>query len=389
MPHYYPAITYGGPVFCVHYLCEALAKKRVSIQVSTTNANGNSKLDVPTAEPVYFAPHYCVRYYSGINPRRFSWEFIRNVWRDIRGSDVIHIHGIFSTSSAASLFFAWAFTKPVLLSPEGTLCKWGLTEIRPRLKKVWLSLFVRTFVRDAHRVAWHATAIAEKDEIIALFPNANVEIIPNGMDLLTFDRTTTPSRHDYLSRFFPECAIPAERVRILVGLGRLHAKKAFDVAIKAFHCVAQSHPETILLIAGGDDGKRAALETMVRDLGLMNRIALVGELRGENKIAFLKGADIFLFPSHSENFGMVCLEGLAAGIPVVASRNTPWAELEPAGIGFWVENTPEAFASAIAELLSKDLTCMTQKARVHAKRYDIGNIASSFLDVYLKLVSNR
>lgn len=142
----------------------------------------------------------------------------------------------------------------------------------------------------------------------------------------------------------------------------------------------------MLLIAGGDDGERSNLERLIAELDLQRRIALVGEVRGDDKIAFLKGADLFLFPSHSENFGMVCLEALAAGVPVVASRNTPWAEVEAERAGRWVDNTPEAFAAAIKDLLSRDLRGMRENAQILAARYDLAEVAEEFKRIYAEMI---
>ena len=72
---YYPAIVYGGPIFSIHYTCQALARRGIEIQVATTNANGNSKLDVDVGKLVVFEPNYSVRYYDDTIISRFSLDF--------------------------------------------------------------------------------------------------------------------------------------------------------------------------------------------------------------------------------------------------------------------------------------------------------------------------
>jgi glycosyltransferase involved in cell wall biosynthesis len=114
-------------------------------------------------------------------------------------------------------------------------------------------------------------------------------------------------------------------------------------------------------------------------------VALTGEVKGEDKLAFLTGADLFVFPSHSENFGLACLEALAAGLPVVASRSTPWSEVAQYGAGVWVDNTPNAFAESIIELLSRDGEGKRRKARDVAARYDLATVAISLRRIYGEL----
>ena len=96
VPTYYPAFVYGGPTFSTHFASDALARLGVDIRVATTNANGTTRLDVPTDHGVPFGPNYMVRYYEETIVGRFSWAFARNVWREVRESDVVHLHDIYS-----------------------------------------------------------------------------------------------------------------------------------------------------------------------------------------------------------------------------------------------------------------------------------------------------
>ena len=323
MPGYYPATAYGGPIFSIHYACQALARQGVEIHVATTNANGSSKLEVATDKAVIFEPNYHVRYYNDTVIGRFSWALTLNLWRDVKKAGVVHLQDIYSATAVETLLLAKLLAKPVLISPRGSFSPWGLATKRPLLKKTWISLLIAPFTKNARRVSWHATAESERVEILSVFPRGKVHVVPNAIDCTVFDDAPRPTRAEYLAKFFPSCRTACDEARVLVGLGRLHLKKSFDVAIRAIHAVGNAHPEAVLLIAGGDDGEREPLERLIHELGLEDRVALVGEVQGADKLAFLKGADLFLFPSHSENFGMVGLEAMAAGLPVVASRNTP------------------------------------------------------------------
>jgi glycosyltransferase involved in cell wall biosynthesis len=246
---------------------------------------------------------------------------------------------------------------------------------------------VRPFVGDSRRVAWHATSAVERAEILAVFPQARVHVIPNAIDCAAFDAVPELTREVYLKRFFAGHCVKPRRVTILAAMGRLHPKKAFDIAIRAVKTFIAMHPDVLFLIAGGDDGERGPLTGLINELELTHCVVLIGELTGEDKIAFLKGGDLFLFPSHGENFGMVCLEALAAGLPVVVSRNTPWAEVEEAGAGRWVDNTPRAFADATAELLTRDRKSLRHAARKLAGQYTLAAVASNFNAVYTELIN--
>lgn len=108
----------------------------------------------------------------------------------------------------------------------------------------------------------------------------------------------------------------------------------------------------------------------------------IGEVSGQDKVDLLANADLFVLPSHSENFGNVYIESLAAGTPIVASLNTPWQEVEEADCGKWVANTIEDITKAILELLDKDRELMRVNSKAFAKKYDWKNIAVQFKELF-------
>ena len=83
-------------------------------------------------------------------------------------------------------------------------------------------------------------------------------------------------------------------------------------------------------------------------------------------------------PSHNENFGNVYVESLATGTPIVASKMTPWSEVEKYNCGKWIENNVEKTSEAIYEILNKDRETMRVNSKKLAQTYDWKNIALKF-----------
>lgn len=387
VPSYYPAFVYGGPIFSIHMLAGGLAIQGLDVSVATTNANGTTKLDVPTDRPVVFAPRYAVHYYDDTIIGRYSWDFSKHLMGDMRTADVVHLHDIYSTYALITAAFAWLLKKPLVISPRGSFSQWALTAKRPWVKSIWLKCLYLPFTRNPRRVAWHATSNAERDETLQVAgANAQVHTVPNGMDFRPFRDAPRPDRGTYAARFLPAGSTLPAGARVLVALGRIHVKKSFDTAIRALAALGPEHASDVLLIAGSDDGAMTDLMALARDLGLQNRVFFTGELKGEDKIAFLKGADLFVFPTHNENFGMSCLEALAAGLPTVASRNAPWEEVETHNAGRWVDNTPGAFASAISDICKSDPAHASANAMRLAEAYDIPAVAQQMARVYAGMV---
>jgi glycosyltransferase involved in cell wall biosynthesis len=100
-------------------------------------------------------------------------------------------------------------------------------------------------------------------------------------------------------------------------LSRLHPKKGVDVLLRAF---ATANLERVVLIVAGDDagsGYGNQMRALAVELGLNERCRFIGEVRGEEKRAVLRGADAYALISHSEGLPISVLEAMACGLPVL------------------------------------------------------------------------
>ncbi|MDA8155232.1 MAG: glycosyltransferase [Actinomycetota bacterium] len=359
---FYPATYYGGPVFSTLYTGRELARLGHNVYVASTNANGPENLDVETDRFISLGENLHVKYYGGATPAGFSWRLLLNIWKDIKKADVVFLQSVFSSHVPVSLFYAALLGKPVVLSPRGSLSAWTIAKSRAGLKRLWLRTLITPF--SAKKLAWHATSDEERAAILRNFARANVYIAPNGIDFSEYEKPETLSSGEYMAKF---AGVKSNAGLKIVSMGRLHQKKGFDILVRAFSAIRKDFPGSVLLIAGPDGGERANLERLINECGLENFVFLTGEISGADKVAFLANADLFVLPSHDENFGNVYLESLAAGTPIIASTNTPWAGVEANGCGLCVPNTVEGTAGAMRRLLEQDLDEMGRAGRAWAR----------------------
>jgi glycosyltransferase involved in cell wall biosynthesis len=383
IPSFYPATIYGGPIFSTLHTTEELAKLgNIKMYVSTTNSNMHSKLDVKTNENIKFDENFYVRYYNETIVDKFSLPFIFNISKDIKNADIVHIQAIFNIPIPISLFFAKLYKKPIILTPRGSFGGWCLDQ-GSKYKNLWLKLLIKPFVKN---IIWHATAEEEKNDILNLFPNSEVKIIPNGIEYNKFQNSNTLSKREYSKKFINQDIEPN---KIIVSMGRLQKKKGFDILIDSFYETLKSFPNSILLIAGGDEGEEENLKNQIKSLNLQNNVFLIGAIKGQDKIDFLANADLFCLPSHNENFGNVYTESLAAGTPIVASINTPWEEVENYDCGKWVKNNIDTTSKAMNEMLQKDREKMRKNSKEFAYKFDWKNIAKDFKKLFEKILDKN
>jgi len=169
---------------------------------------------------------------------------------------------------------------------------------------------LRLILREADAV----TACSQHllDQAIRVEPSIALKghVIHNGIDP---ERFTDKSLH-FHSRSY------------VFAFGRLTHKKGFDMLLEAFAQAESLAPATDLIIAGeGEEQNR--LESQAQELGLESRIQLVGRASPEDVVRLLNGSLFVVVPSRSEPFGIVALEALAAGKPILATKTGGLAEL--------------------------------------------------------------
>ncbi len=374
IPSFYPAQIYGGPVFTSFYTCNELFKIGVKFKVVTTNANGCSKLKVDQNKFIY-KYGYPVKYFNETIIGKLSLDLLFGIRKDIKKANIIHIQGLFSVPTPVSLILAKTFKKKVLLTPHGSLGHWSINQ-KIFIKKLWLWIFIKPYAKF---ITWHATSTQEKRDIEKNFPGAKVEMIPNGIYLEEFLKFETFSREDYIYKF---TGLKKVVSHIVISVGRIQKVKGFDILIKSFKLVLKEFPDAYLLIAGEDEGELGNLNKIVFENNLIQRITFTGMISGREKINFFANADVFVLPSHSENFGLVYAEALAAGTPIIASINTPWQEVEESGCGRWIPNTVHETANAIIDILNRDPELLRKNALKYIQKFEWKNIALSFKKLY-------
>jgi glycosyltransferase involved in cell wall biosynthesis len=152
--------------------------------------------------------------------------------------------------------------------------------------------------------------------------------------------------------------MPDGPLRVLF-LSRVHPKKGIEHLLDATPLLVARGFELRVTIAGsGDPGYVSRLVAKAKAEGLADVVEFVGPLLGEDRMNAFARADIFVLPTHQENFGIVLVEALAAGLPVVTTRGTDiWQELDATGGAKVLEpcdaaELPLRIADTLADLVS-------------------------------------
>lgn len=173
-----------------------------------------------------------------------------------------------------------------------------------------------------------------------LCPECAIRVIPNFIDPAVYSRERYECQRGAL-------ASPDEK--IVMHISNFRRVKRIEDVIRVFDRIAAAVPSRLVLVGDGPD--RPAAEELSRELGHEGRVVFLGKL--ESVAELLACADLFLLPSEEESFGLVALEAMASGVPVVGSSGSGLAEVVADGITGWLHavGDVEAMADSAVEVL--------------------------------------
>lgn len=336
----YFAERFGGPVNVVRNLGPLLARQGHEVSYWATRAGDD-------AAPIHTFTN--VHLYEVVWPHRWyrSPGLARGLEAAISSMDVLDINEMWVYSTYAASRVARKHQVPYVLRPAGSLEPWPLKRgLLRRLKKAaYLRVVGNTVMRAA--ACLQACSPLEAEHVRQVGYDGPITIIPNGVDIRTFDG----GEPEEAEAFWP---VLHERP-VVVFMSRLSPEKGLDLLLPAWSQLVRmpAYQDALLVVAGPDyRGYQRTVEAMVERYSVQRSVLMPGMVRGRRKTALLRRADVFVLPSHSENFGIVIAEALACGTPVVTTTSTPWEQLHRIDAGRWVPPVETELLAALRELLA-------------------------------------
>lgn len=172
--------------------------------------------------------------------------------------------------------------------------------------------------------------------------------------------------------------------RVLISTGRLEKEKNWPVLLQAAQRAMEKYHDLRVIIIG-DGTEKNELEKLAQELGIAEWVTFTGQLPFNEVTLHLKAADVFGFASVTETQGLVTMEAMAAGLPVVAVNASGTRDiLENGEQGYLVPNDPDALAQSLIQLLDspENMKRFGANALIRAETFDVKKCAVQLMDVY-------
>jgi glycosyltransferase involved in cell wall biosynthesis len=272
-------------------------------------------------------------------------------------------------------------SKPYILTPHGVYSRYALIQ-KSYKKIIYLYLFGDRCIANAKAIRFTAEGerikALEALPILKKIPNF---IVPNGIDFTKIKKEK--NIRSYLN-------IPEDKFVILL-LGRVHRKKGIHFILEALKKL--NSDKYVALIVGNREDKKYVRYLEKLSAKIKTNVIWHDSVTRDEVWDFYYASNLLMLPSYGENFGMVLVEAMACGVPVLISKNVDiWETIQSRKAGFVVPQDKDAIAEVLESVLknSADFKLMSENAKILAEdKYDIRKVASLIIKGYDDILSQK
>ena len=303
----------GGSVIVPYYLSKELSKRGYEVTIITTDF----EFDEEYAKAIQKEGIEVIAFKCAANIGLFLISPVMKRWlkKEIKKFDVIHLHNFRSYQNIAAHHYARKYGILYVLQAHGSVLR--IIE-KQKCKKIYDTFWGYKILKHASKVIAVSNIEVEQYEQLGVSED-KIEVISNGIDVESFKNLPEPKQ------FKRKYGIREKYV--ILFLGRVHKIKGIDFLIKSFSQLTKEIDDAVLVIAGQDDGYKREAKVLAKNLGLHGKVKFTGSIEEEDKLSAYVDADVLVYPSIFEIFGLVPFEAIMCGTPVIVTDDCGCGEL--------------------------------------------------------------
>jgi len=236
---------------------------------------------------------------------------------------------------------------------------------------------------------WTRKSFASADKIITVSNSTATDCISEGAIAEKIETIYQgfESSYGHLKLTIEEKEVVVQEMQLpqkcILFLGSLQPRKNLTLLVKAFAMIADKTTHSLIL-AGGHGSSYQELLVLLADLGIKNRVIFTGYINDKERAALYQHSELFVYPSKYEGFGLVLLEAMSFGLPVITTNNSSLPEaLGDAGILVSADDTYELSTAMLKLLSDKDQRKLyVEKGSIHCKSFSWDKSAKKLLTLY-------
>ena len=297
--------------------------------------------------------------------------------------DIVHIHHPFLLSSAAIMYGKkLGIPKILTLHTQYEQYAYYASPIPERVTQKAIKMIISNL---AYKTDCVTTPSASMKELIEGYGIKNrIEVIPNAIDLISFREDNELKRTEIKKKYHLK-----EDDKIILFVGRVASEKSIDKIIKSLAIIKKRGISKEKLLIVGNGSAMDELKQLARTLKVEEDVIFAGAVSYEEIQHYYKMAYVFTIASTTETFGMVTIEALASGVPVLAVKAPGAVDILTDGLdGLLVENDTEKFADALEKIIRDPelREKLSRGALKTSEKYSIDTISERMLNLYREVI---
>jgi glycosyltransferase involved in cell wall biosynthesis len=282
--------------------------------------------------------------------------------------DLIHVYGGWTYFHIKATYVAMKMKKKIIIHPLGYYEPWSLKQKEFKKRIAW-NVYQEKILLKSNLV--HCASANEKNNLLKLNNNFKIEILPYGI------------QNSFVKKKNKKTSIKKRAI----FFSRIHKKKGIEDLIKAWTEI--NNKDWILDIIGPCDDKKY-LSYLKKLTFSNNNIFFLKPIYSEkNKKILFDKYDFLALPTFNENFGMVILEALARGLPVLTNHNTPWRDIKTYNAGWFISDNYNNLLSCLRKIFNSNIHIFRKKSLNStklARNYNWDKLANDYVSVYKKVL---
>jgi len=297
--------------------------------------------------------------------------------------DIVHIHHPFLLSSAAIMYGKkLGIPKILTIHTQYEQYAYYVSPVPERVTQEAIKMIISNL---AYKIDCVTTPSDSMKKIIENYGIKNrIEVIPNAIHLISFKEDDELKRTEIKKKYNLK-----EDSKIILFVGRIASEKSIDKVIKALAIIKKRNSSKEKLLIVGNGPAMDELKQLTRSLKVEEDVIFTGTVSYEEIQHYYKMAYVFTIASTTETFGIVTIEALASGVPVVAVKAPGAADILTDGLdGLLVDDDVEKIANALEKIIKEPelREKLSLGALKTSEKYSINKISEKMLNLYREVI---
>jgi len=334
---FFSPLHVGGSIEVVYQLSRALAQAGHEVTIYTSDFELDQEY-IDSLDGVKVYP------FRGVGLGRLGLGFyftpgmIRKLRNEVKGFDIVHIHEYISFQNIVAYYYARKYDIPYVLQAHGCIAR---VMGKQMINRMFDILFGYRILKGASKVIALSNREVKEYKQMGIDQD-KIAMIPNGLDIELFNDLPAPGQ-------FKERNDIKEK-RIVLFLGRIHKIKGLAFLVESFSELVKEIEDVVLVLAGPDDGYEEELRGLIKTQNCHDRVKFTGYIGGQEKLSAYVDADVLVYPSIYEVFGLVPFEAIMCGTPVIVTNDC--------GCGDWVKESGAGYLVKYGDVFGLKETIM-------------------------------